>query len=315
MSEEQVHEYDEIAIVSMLLSDNERLKKAESFLLPEDFANEGCSVLLRSLYTFEAKYGRLPTAAELRDSLILPRHAPVEEIHRQLAEVESHLKENHDFYWDELKTFVQQRRAQDGLLAAADCVKKGKLEEAQEKVDFGFRPVEPDHVFVTARMADVDPQRVAWLWRNVFPKNKLSLLAGDSNVGKSYFTMMLSAHVSNGRPFPTTEEPVERGRVLLLVAEDGVADTIYWRLAKHAADLTMVEVVTAVVDKNSNRWPDLGQDVGAMYRVSGSMAFVGVARAAWLVARDKEDPKLRHLAPVKCNLTAETTGFSFVRTV
>jgi hypothetical protein len=77
----------------------------------------------------------------------------------------------------------------------------------------------------------------------------------------------------------------------------------------------MVEVVTAVVDKNSNRWPDLGQDVGAMYRVSGSMVFVGVARAAWLVARDKEDPKLRHLAPVKCNLTAETTGFSFVRTV
>src|SRR4030043_113799 len=93
MSEEQVHEYDEIAIVSMLLSDNERLKKAESFLLPEDFANEGCSVLLRSLYTFEAKYGRLPTVAELRDSLILPRHAPVEEIHRQLAEGESHLKE------------------------------------------------------------------------------------------------------------------------------------------------------------------------------------------------------------------------------
>jgi hypothetical protein len=42
-------------------------------------------------------------------------------------------------------------------------------------------------------------------------------------------------------------------------------------------------------------------DLGSMYRVSGSMAFVAAARAVWLVAENQDDPDLRHFVPIKIN--------------
>jgi hypothetical protein len=42
-------------------------------------------------------------------------------------------------------------------------------------------------------------------------------------------------------------------------------------------------------------------DLGAIYRVSGSMAFVAAARAVWLVGEDRDDPDLRHFNPIKIN--------------
>jgi RecA-family ATPase len=52
-------------------------------------------------------------------------------------------------------------------------------------------------------------------------------------------------------------------------------------------------------------------DLNAIYRVSGSMAFVAAARAVWLVFKDEEDKSLRHFNFLKCNLTGEAIGFSF----
>ena len=52
---------------------------------------------------------------------------------------------------------------------------------------------------------------------------------------------------------------------------------------------------------------------GAMNRVSGSGAFVAVARSAWLVAKDPQDESQsqRILTPLKNNLGDDQTGFSY----
>lgn len=50
---------------------------------------------------------------------------------------------------------------------------------------------------------------------------------------------------------------------------------------------------------------------GAMNRVSGSGAFVAVARSAWLVAKDPQDEIRRILTPLKNNLGDDQTGFSY----
>jgi putative DNA primase/helicase len=53
------------------------------------------------------------------------------------------------------------------------------------------------------------------------------------------------------------------------------------------------------------------QDLGAIYRVSGSMAFVAQARAVWLMTqedREGEDTTLRYFSPVKANLSAVKEG-------
>jgi hypothetical protein len=49
----------------------------------------------------------------------------------------------------------------------------------------------------------------------------------------------------------------------------------------------------------------------AMHRVTGSLAFVAAARAAWLVTADKTDPKRRLFLPIKNNLAKDNGGLAF----
>ncbi|MBK9019626.1 MAG: AAA family ATPase [Sulfuritalea sp.] len=72
---------------------------------------------------------------------------------------------------------------------------------------------------------------------------------------------------------------------------------------------------------------DLARDVGAavvcvthlnkgsggqaLYRATGSLAFVAAARAAWAVARDKTDPDRRLFLPMKNNIGKDTSGLAY----
>ncbi len=49
----------------------------------------------------------------------------------------------------------------------------------------------------------------------------------------------------------------------------------------------------------------------AIYRVSGSMAFVAAARAAFMVTKDKADPSRRLVVPIKNNLGPDTGGVAY----
>jgi hypothetical protein len=52
-------------------------------------------------------------------------------------------------------------------------------------------------------------------------------------------------------------------------------------------------------------------ETDAMLRVSGSIAFVAAARAAWGFGPDPEDPSRRIMTPVKSNLSAATTSLGY----
>jgi hypothetical protein len=49
----------------------------------------------------------------------------------------------------------------------------------------------------------------------------------------------------------------------------------------------------------------------AIYRATGSLAFVAAARAVWVVAKSKADPSVRLVVPAKCNLAPDTQGMSY----
>lgn len=49
----------------------------------------------------------------------------------------------------------------------------------------------------------------------------------------------------------------------------------------------------------------------AMLRIMGSLAFVAAARAAFLVARDKDDDKRRLFLPIKNNIGDDRTGLAY----
>ena len=117
------------------------------------------------------------------------------------------------------------------------------------------------------RLSDVKPEPVRWLWPGRIAAGKLTLIAGDPGLGKSFLTLDIAARVSTGAGWPDAPKlRFDPGDVVLLSAEDDVADTIRPRLDAAGADVSRIVAIDAVraLDKNgklSARPVDLSQDV------------------------------------------------------
>jgi hypothetical protein len=99
------------------------------------------------------------------------------------------------------------------------------------------------------RAADVEPESVEWLWPNRIALGKVTLLAGDPGLGKSLATLAITAAISRGASWPDApHDPQPAGAVVLLNAEDDIADTIRPRLDAHEADCGRVFVLTSLSD-------------------------------------------------------------------
>lgn len=74
---------------------------------------------------------------------------------------------------------------------------------------------------VIVRLADVKHEPVAWLWPGRIALGKLTLIAGDPGLGKSFLTLDMAARVSRGAEWPDAPGvPTTPGGVVLLSAED-----------------------------------------------------------------------------------------------
>ena len=85
-------------------------------------------------------------------------------------------------------------------------------------------------------LADVAPQEVTWLWPGRIPLGQDRLLIGDPGMAKTMLALDVAARVSTGTPFPDGSVP-PTGDVVILTAEDGLADTIRPRLDRAGADV------------------------------------------------------------------------------
>jgi hypothetical protein len=100
---------------------------------------------------------------------------------------------------------------------------------------------------ITRTIADVTRELLEWLWPGRIPLGKLTLLAGDPGMGKSFVTLDMAARVSKGEAWP--DAPLLKqtpGGVLLFNAEDDLGDTIAPRLDKAGADGKRVVAVEGV---------------------------------------------------------------------
>ncbi len=98
---------------------------------------------------------------------------------------------------------------------------------------------------VLLRMADVQAQKVSWLWAGRLPLGRLSLLVGRPGEGKSFATLDWAARVSTGQDWPDGAS-CEAGSVLLVSAEDDPGDTIRPRLDAHNADSEQIHMLKGV---------------------------------------------------------------------
>ncbi len=190
-------------------------------------------------------------------------------------------------------------------------------------------------------LASVAPSDVRWLWPGRVALGKLTLLAGDPGLGKSFVTLDIAARVSRGTPWP--DEPARRGAgetrrqgdgetgvagvrspspplplspssVVLLSAEDDLADTIRPRLEAHGADCRRIVALRAVGrpgdDQHASRWFDLGTDLAHLEQLVerlGDCRLVVIDPISAYLGRNVENAnaELRSLLAPLATLAAE----------
>lgn len=89
-------------------------------------------------------------------------------------------------------------------------------------------------------LADIETDLVSWLWFPYIPRGKLTIISGEEGLGKSWLTCAFASSVTTGSGFPLNFESFEPGNVLMLSAEDGLADTIKPRLESCGADVEKI---------------------------------------------------------------------------
>ncbi|MGO9099045.1 MAG: AAA family ATPase [Mycobacterium sp.] len=102
--------------------------------------------------------------------------------------------------------------------------------------------------FQTVTLAEVKPESVSWLWKPYLPCGKIVMLDGDPDLGKSTIALDWAATVTTGGEWPDGTRCLYPGDVLLMAAEDGIADTIAPRAAAAGADLGRIHYIQGTPD-------------------------------------------------------------------
>jgi AAA domain len=164
-------------------------------------------------------------------------------------------------------------------------------------------------------LSDVQAEEVRWLWHGYIPLGKLCILDGDPGLGKSTATLDLAARVSTGKEMPDGS-PGIAGGVVLLTAEDGLADTVRPRLEVHGADLTRIVAVSSVGEGDDQRPVTLPEDLPrlreAIERVEAKLVVIDPLMA-YLGARvdSHRDQDVRRVLAAMAAL-AQDTGVAIV---
>ena len=121
---------------------------------------------------------------------------------------------------------------------------------------------------VLLRLADVQREEVEWLWTGRLPRGRLAVLEGNPGVNKSWLALAIAAGVTRGLPLFGDEGEHKPQGVIVLTAEDGLADTVRPRAEDMGADLDLVHVLTAVRDaEGKEQFPNLATDLDAVEAV------------------------------------------------
>jgi hypothetical protein len=156
-------------------------------------------------------------------------------------------------------------------------------------------------------VADVPAREIEWLWPGRFALGKFGLIGGHPGLGKSQITCAIAAAITNGGPWPNNEGHATQGSVLMLSAEDDVADTIRPRLEAAGADVSRVHMLEAVrTNEGGRRGLDLSRDIAqlekALAQVPDTQAIIIDPLSAYMGKIDSHratDVRFGVLAPLQ----------------
>jgi hypothetical protein len=371
-------------IVAMLLYDEEAWPALGPTVKPEYFDSTVLDDSVRLIQEFYKRYQRRPTEDEFLQELTsflensrVPK--PAEVYMEQVAEIMAKgCTADFAYIRDQVAEFARFQAMKNAIIKGVSHLQKDRDYDAiKAEIDSAVSVGTSTGDLDVLDLEEVERKEIEWFWHNKIPRAKLSLIVGDPATGKSWFTMFLAACVTTGAPLPHSAHRTEKGRVVILSAEDDAEDTIVPRLEDCGGDKSLVHLIRGtkqgkmfnlaedldrlraylqakggvrviIIDPisayigtgnkvNSHKDTDVrgilspvvklakdfdvtvigvmhlnkSQDLEAIYRVSGSMAFVAQARSVWLMTqetRENEDKTLRYFSPVKANLSAVQDG-------
>jgi putative DNA primase/helicase len=136
------------------------------------------------------------------------------------------------------------------------------------------------------RCADTKMSKVDWLWSDHLARGKLTMLCGDSTLGKSQIAIGLTAALTKTGEWPDGDT-APSGSVIILSAEDAINDTVVPRLVAAGADLSRVYCLKCVrvegktqsfnIQTNMNLIADKVREVGdvALVIIDPVTAYLG----------------------------------------
>ena len=122
---------------------------------------------------------------------------------------------------------------------------------------------------------DVEIEDYEWMWPGRLALKKIALIVGLPDEGKGLVLSDIAARITRGSPWPCDEGVAPIGNVILLTAEDDIADTIVPRLMA-GADLARVTIIKMAREMGKERMFSLLSDLQALRQTITGIGDVAV---------------------------------------
>jgi putative DNA primase/helicase len=165
------------------------------------------------------------------------------------------------------RRFVEHRALDEVKLAQAPAwlfaMRTGLGSDRVDTPQTPVAPARPSSAIV--RASDVAPESVDWIWPNTIAAGRVTSLIGHPGHGKSQVAIDIAATISTGRQWPGNVANGTAAKVIILSAQDALADTIVPRLIAAGANLDAVHLVEAVTNAEAaERAFSLAADLGRL---------------------------------------------------
>lgn len=150
-------------------------------------------------------------------------------------------------YEDDITDYLNQfQNLEEKRQKLLGVINNSEIIDSADEPEDGIKPILID-------LDSIQPEPVEWLWFNRIPVGKLSLIVGDPGTGKSFLTIYMASHITTGEPWPDIGAPILKGSVIILTAEDGLADTVRKRADASGADVQKIRILEGVITKNEEQ--------------------------------------------------------------
>ena len=108
--------------------------------------------------------------------------------------------------------------------------------------DKGKQPIQrKQHTRITWNT--IQPKEITYLWEPYVPLGKITLIVGDSGLGKTTVAIDIAARLTTGSPMPLSDAKPILGNVLFQTQEDDLADTLIPRCINAGVDINRIESI------------------------------------------------------------------------